>query len=657
MPTLIGFLQSLNALLTAGIAITAFSLLLYALSFNLRDRVARTFALILVGVVIVFVGEAFAGVAVQEWVEVWLKIQWVGIILLPPAYLHFSDALLATTGRPSRGRRRLLIKVAYLISGIFAITLAFSWLVGPLDVDGQPAAHLQRTSLTWAFALFYVAAMIWAWVNFRRAYQRTVTRTSRRRMAYLIIGALAPALGSYPYLLFGSGFATAFPEFFWLAAVVSNILVSIFLVVMAYGAAFFGVPWPDRVVKRRLFKWLMRGPVTASTVLAVSTFMRRWGESQFGNPYSAAVPVSMAVTMILMQYAITLLAPVWERWLFYGGDRDNLQLLQTLEERLLSRGDLRQFLESVLTAVCDQLQVGTAFVASLGPQGLDMMVTVGNEELLPVEKISNDLLQMVVNNGDNHVKNGLHLFAWGDFWVIPLFDTNYEKTSLLGLLATIQNPDQPPDDDQREALAAISHRAALALEDRYLQEQVFSSLESLTPQVEKIQQLRAAARYDGTQVLTTPDSDLDIQHSELSKWVKDALSHYWGGPKLTQSPLLNLQVVQQGITEHDGVSTNALRAILKEGIERIRPDGDRRFTGEWILYNILEMKFMEGRKVREVALRLAMSEADLYRKQRVAIEAVANAIVEMETQAREEDNLNPISKENNTRTNRVEGSK
>jgi hypothetical protein len=31
-----------------------------------------------------------------------------------------------------------------------------------------------------------------------------------------------------------------------------------------------------------------------------------------------------------------------------------------------------------------------------------------------------------------------------------------------------------------------------------------------------------------------------------------------------------------------------------------------------------------------------MSEADLYRKQRVAIEAVASAIIEMETQAREE---------------------
>jgi hypothetical protein len=56
-----------------------------------------------------------------------------------------------------------------------------------------------------------------------------------------------------------------------------------------------------------------------------------------------------------------------------------------------------------------------------------------------------------------------------------------------------------------------------------------------------------------------------------------------------------------------------------------------------MLYNILEMKFLEGRKVRDVAMRLAMSEADLYRKQRVAIEAVATAITDMERDASQDD--------------------
>jgi hypothetical protein len=95
---------------------------------------------------------------------------------------------------------------------------------------------------------------------------------------------------------------------------------------------------------------------------------------------------------------------------------------------------------------------------------------------------------------------------------------------------------------------------------------------------------------------------------------------------------MQLKVVQANLGAHDGNQANALRSILRQAVEQVRPEGERRFTAEWILYNILEMKFMEGRKVREVAMRLAMSEADLYRKQRVAIEAVAKGIVEMEAQ-------------------------
>ncbi|MEW5830311.1 MAG: hypothetical protein AB1846_15595, partial [Chloroflexota bacterium] len=119
-------------------------------------------------------------------------------------------------------------------------------------------------------------------------------------------------------------------------------------------------------------------------------------------------------------------------------------------------------------------------------------------------------------------------------------------------------------------------------------------------------------------------------------WVKDALSHYWGGPKLTKSPLMNLRIVRKVADEYEGNMPNALRAVLRQAVEHVRPDGERRFTTEWILYNILELKFIQGQKVRDVATRLAMSEADLYRKQRVAVEAVARAILNMEGQAEEE---------------------
>ena len=229
-------------------------------------------------------------------------------------------------------------------------------------------------------------------------------------------------------------------------------------------------------------------------------------------------------------------------------------------------------------------------------------------------------------------------FTWGDFWILPLrerkgeFDRD-EIPPLLGILGVAHQSFEKIDDDQREALWLLADRATLALEDRQLQQVVFQSLQNLQPQAEALQRWRASGRYDSkASMLSTslpPEGD-------LKNWVKDALSHYWGGPKLSGSPLMDLDVVRQERTEHDGNATNALRAILRKGVENIRPEGKRGFTGEWVLYNILEMKFIEGHKVREVAARLAMSEADLYRKQRVAVEAVAKMVLQMEAEAKED---------------------
>jgi len=195
------------------------------------------------------------------------------------------------------------------------------------------------------------------------------------------------------------------------------------------------------------------------------------------------------------------------------------------------------------------------------------------------------------------------------------------------LLGIAKKTDHIIDHDQRDSLWLLADRVALALEDRQLQQRVFRSLEDLQPQMDMLQRIRAAGRYDATANLLTEPV---FEESDLADWVKDALTHYWGGPKLTNSPLTKLKIVRSFMNNYDGSAPNALRALLRQAVDQVKPEGDRKFTSEWILYNILEMKFIEGRKVREVAGRLAMSEADLYRKQRVAVEAVARAIVNME---------------------------
>lgn len=623
--TLLAGLQTLNQILTAGIAITAFSLFLYALSFNLRDRVARSFAIILLCVVIVFTAEALQDSSIStRALDILMRLQWFGLAFLPAAYLHLSDALLVTAGRPSRGRRRIAVRSMYALAAGFLILLAFGYLLGPIVPDGKPAPYLERTFWTEVFTIFYVVAMVWAGINFLRAYKLMLTRSGRRRMIYLMAGATAPALGSYPYLLFGYSLAAQHQFLFWSAATLINVLVGALVVVMAYAVAFFGVSWPDRVIKSRLFKWIMRGPVTASATLALMTVVRRGGEL-WGTPYSAFVPFTVVASVLLIEHAITFAAPIWERWLFFGRDRNELELLQNVEERLLTQSDLQQFLEAVLAAVRDHLQASSAFVAALDDETLLPVVAAGNRSLLDQESLTEALENI---NGDIR-----HEFQWGGFWVLPLYSRRRpemdrdELPPLLGLLGVARNGNKEMENDQREALWLLADRAALALEDRQLQQRVFRSLADLQPQVEMIQRMRAAGRYDTRAGLLTEP----LPHeSDLANWVKDALTHYWGGPKFSNNPLIKLQVVQELADAEDGNVSNALRTLLRRAVDQVKPRGDRKFTTEWILFNILEMKFIEGRKVRDVAARLAMSEADLYRKQRVAIEAVAKAILEME---------------------------
>lgn len=627
-----GAVRTLSQILTAGVSITAFSLLLYALAFNLRERVARAFILILVCVVIVYTTDAIASASDQPaLIEILLKIKWVGIIFLPATYLHFSDSLLSLTGRPSRGRRRWAVRFVYLFSVIAVFLVPTHILIGSLVQTNSPTPYLAHTQFTGFYAIYYIGVMLVAGSILYRAYQRTVTRTSRRRMIYLLTGATVAAVGSYPYLLFGSTFFTNNPVFFWTLTSLTSLAVGGFLVIMAYAVAFFGVTWPDRLVKSRLFKWLLRGPFTASVALAMTTIVRRFGLI-WDLPYNAFVPITMVASVLFLEYIITLLAPFWERLLFYGRDRKDVALIQSLEDHLLTRSDLTQFLEIATATICDLLQVRGAFIAMMVGRNLEILTTTGDDTAFNSIENSEELLELSLERGSSLQGD---FFYWNQHLLIPLiYEDEQNSPIILGLCGFPWTENEVMDEEHLASINLLMYRVALALRDWHMQQQVFQSLQSLQPNVALIQQLRAASSYNKKGVLL---EEAQLPDEDFSNWVKDALSHYWGGPKLTESPLLRLNVVQQALENNDGSPSNALRYILKEAIDNIKPMGERRFTGEWILYNILEMKFLEGRKVRDVANRLAMSEADLYRKQKIALEAVSKVILGMELAARREE--------------------
>src|SRR5512136_3042762 len=148
----------LNSLLSIGIAVTAFALLIYIIRYNWRSPVARAFSVLLTCVMFVSMGDAVIYRVVEpEWVERWLRLQWLGIALVPAAYLHFSDEVLRTTNSISRARRAVVIG-AYAFSVVF-VGLAFfgDWVVS----DGQLASaapHLQAGPLFGVYMLYTLAA-------------------------------------------------------------------------------------------------------------------------------------------------------------------------------------------------------------------------------------------------------------------------------------------------------------------------------------------------------------------------------------------------------------------------------------------------------------------------------------------------------------------
>lgn len=639
------FLELLNLVLTSGIVIFSFALLLYLLMYSSRDTVARTFAFLLGCVLITyFVDLALFGVADWEAARPWLETQWIGIAFIPAAYLNFSHALLTTTGQRSK-LQMVAVRVSYVLSALLLLGVAFSDLIVRGGALTHRAAHLRTGPLFPLFTLYFTVAVSWGAANVLHARQRCLTSTSRRRMSYLAATFAAPAAGVFPYLLLTGWPASTSGVVLWLVLVLGNIGVGLMLVILSYSVASFGALTPDRVVKHRLVHFLLRGPFVATLVVLI-IIVTSQAEGWLGLPSRRVMLFGVVSVILLLQILIELAKPLIDRAL-YLRDREEIEWIQQLSSRLLTSTDLHQFLENVLTALCELLRVDTAFVAVMDDGDPHLEVTCGNLEPDHSEGFSTEAWQASVHQvraGKNHqapmandsraLANGRRLkrygdlFVWNGYWLAPLRATQDENVILgvLGVAARAPEPNLTPD--EQEDVDNLLRQAAAALEDRQLQQGLFSALERIMPEIEDIQRRRSMVHYVGDEAL----SDFNLAESgELREWVRDALKHYWGGPKLTTNPLMALEIVERATREQDGNPMKGLRTVLREAIERLRPEGERKMTAPaWVLYNILDLKFLQGLKVREVAKRLAMSESNLYRKQRVAIKAAAQMVAEME---------------------------
>ncbi len=628
-PSWLSVLEIGNQIFSAAILILSFSLFVYVLTFNLHSKVGRAFAALLLGVVIVYSGDVV--LPQVDWAESWLRFQWLGIALVPAAYLHFSRAvLLAVWLRPDRFRWRWIIRGAYAASLLFALLALFTNILVQSPSGEMPVSNLRPGPLFPLFTLYFIVATLAGGWNLLLARWHVRTHTARRRLTYLLWSFVAPGLGVFPYLILVTSAGQTRPELVLILASIANAAVGVMLVAMAYSVAYYGVFAPDRVVKRQLLYFILRGPVVASIVVAL-IFTVPKVEAIVGLPPDTALTFFVVITIVLAQIILYLGQPWIDRFL-YRNEMAEVAWLRTLETRLMTSGDLSQFLENVLVTLCNVCDVDQGFVALPGESEVRLEAVVGDEEearrVLSLPETQQLLTTSEPENGFVKV-NG--------YIVRCLINRHTDEN--MGILALHTACPTLAEMDEETALV-IEHllrRAEIAVEDRRLQMDVFEALRPIMPEMEVMQALRGAVPY-----VIRPENGESaaalLQQPEFYEWVRGALTHFWGGPKLSGSPLLNMAVVRRQLASYENSPTRALRAILQEAIEHQRPPGERQMTtSEWLLYNILDLKYLQGKKVREVAQKLAISESDLYRKQRTAIAEVARALAEMEAEASEEE--------------------
>ena len=617
----------LNEVLSSAIIVLAFSLLAYIFIYNLRSSIGRGFAVLLACMCFTYVGDvALFNVNTAARAIPWLKFQWIGIAFIPAAYLHFSDVLLRTTNAIST-RRRFAVYIAYIFGFVLLLlaTQTEHLVREPFHLPG--ITQFRAGPFFWVFTTYFYTTVSWGAYKVVRARARCLTSGARRRMTYLAISFIAPALGVFPYMLIASASSLLPPLLLFVTLFLVNIGIAMMIIMMAYSVVFFGALSPERVIKYRLVHFLLRGPLVAALVISIIQALPE-RERLLGVPREMVLATLIVGVIVLSQLMINLAKPIIDSIISYR-DRQEIAWISELDRRLLTTTDLQQALENLLTALCEILRVRTGFIYNLAAsQGPRLETQIGSTSAAEKAVATIDVAKLVEQKNGH---GGYHFIIQNGFWFMILKNQARDHSlGLLGVEARAAEYDLSPDEEELATL--LIEQAERALEDRRLQQDIFQTLKNIIPDIERVQRLRSAVSYVGAPNLL-PLAENSILEQDFPQMVRDALSHYWGGPKLTRSPLLKLNVVQAALDENEGNAVRALRSVLTQAIEKQRPEGTRRMTTtEWLMYNILDLKFVQGLRVRDIAQRLAMSEADLYRKQRLAIEEVARTLSEMEAE-------------------------
>lgn len=631
-------LEQLNQLLSAAVLIVTFSLLTYITLQNWRNDITRALCVLLGGVVIVYGGDLLLARASSTATMVFLgRSQWFGITLVPAAYIHLASALLALgSHRQSAARLRWLVWLAYGASAVYlTLVLMGTDLIVSGDIPSGPVAQFSAGPLFWSYGLFFLIGMGMTLVAVINSWRSALTPAQRRRLSYLGATFAAPGIGVFPFLVIGT--PTIIPDSaILILQEIASLIVIIMITVMTYSVAFHGVLLPDRLIKQDFIRWWLYGPFVGITIILFIQAMPLF-ERLLGLPRDTLLTFGVMIMTVLMPIFVNRVKPYLDA-LIYMQDQDEIDYLRNLPRSTFTRADLRSLLENALVAICGALRIETGFVIAPGDGGFTVKAISGSRRDVkrfvgeyPLTMLLPQVERLPPHGPDGLMPTDAFLTCAG-FCLLPLRSPD---GLFLGALGMAYPPEQLRQGSGLEAsvrhlISVLAHQMELALSTVQMQQLIFDTLRGLGPEMQSLQQLSSRIEQATPADLAQIDADV-VRNPDFPQLVKDALTQFWGGPKLSDSPLLGMRTVQRILQDQGGSPTRALQAVLRQAIAKLRPDEQLDPSAqEWLLYNLLEGRFLQRKTVRDVANRLAMSESDFYRKQRIAVEEVARQLTLME---------------------------
>ncbi len=615
------YLILINRVVGNVILVVTFSLCAYMTIRAWGATTARALTTLLFAVVSVSVASVLVRLAHDSIViELLLRFVWVGILLVPACLLHMVLGLNASLKSRSPHIAITIVNYAIAVIGIGLGLLTDAFVSMPIRTGLVPALTPKPLFVFIAVYAFTVATV--SWIILWRLRSDVLTPGLRRRIGYMLLGWYGPVLLTFPVLsLLPTNYQL--PGFLevtlaTMAAPISGILT----VVLAYSATFVGTTQPDRIVKHDFMRWWLYGPFIGMSIilfLQVVPILARITRL----PTDVWSVFGIMVMTVIMPVLVSRIRPLLDT-LIYASDQEEIDYLRTLPRTAFTQADLRRLLENTLTVICGASRCDSAFVAApdeFGVYSIKMLYGTRRSvrllcESLPLDKLISELSQDSDPEQYRHMGYRFQL----------LRDPDQRIIGVMGILAN----DSMRSGDVANLIQTLTHQIEHALVMVQLQQRLFDTLRTMAPEMSTLQRVSSRIEQATPEALQGLEDDVAML-PEFISLVRDALTHFWGGPKLSDSPLLTLKSVKRQTEEQSVPPPKALQLVLRQAIETLKPDIDSSLTAnESMLYNILDLRYIQGRKIRDIAHRLALSESDLYRKQRIAIEEVARYVTLME---------------------------